>query len=87
MKGRCVIIALVAAAVARNVVADCAALCRELLEAKSRMPMEEVRRTDAFAAFAAKMRFLRKRISRTFGSGFGYPWSKRFYSRMTPSQF
>ena len=74
-------------ATARNVVADCADLYRELLEMKSRLPMEEVRRTDAFAAFAAKMRYLRKRISRTFGSGFGYPWSKRFYCRMTPPQF
>ena len=70
-------------ATARNVVADCADLYRELLEAKARMPMEEVRRTDAFAAFAAKMRYLRKRVSRTFGSGFGYQWSKRFYCRMS----
>ena len=74
-------------ATARNVVMDCADLYRELLEMKSRLPMAEVRRTDAFAAFAAKMRYLRKRISRTFGSGFGYPWSKRFYSRMTPARF
>ena len=70
-------------ATARNVVADCADLYRELLEMKSRCSMEEVRKTDAFAAFAAKMRYLRKRISRTFGSGFGYQWSKRFYCRMT----
>ena len=70
-------------ATARNVVADCADLYRELLEMKSRRSMEEVRTTDAFAAFAAKMRYLRKRISRTFGSGFGYQWSKRFYCRMT----
>ena len=70
-------------ATARNVVADCADLYRELLEMKSRRSMEEVRKTDAFAAFAAKMRYLRKRISRTFGSGFGYQWSKRFYCRMT----
>jgi len=74
-------------ATARNVVADCADLYRELLEMKTRFPMAEVRRTDAFAAFAAKMRFLRKRISRTFGSGFGYQWSKRFYCRMTPARF
>ena len=74
------------AATARNVVADCADLYRELLELKARLPMDELRKTDAFAAFAAKMRYLRKRISRTFGSGFGYPWSKRFYSRMTPGQ-
>lgn len=74
-------------ATARNVVADCADLYRELLELKTRLPMKELRQTDAFAAFAAKMRFLRKRISRTFGSGFGYPWGKRFYSRMTPEQF
>ena len=53
-------------ATARNVVADCADLYRELLEMKSRRSMEEVRKTDAFAAFAAKMRYLRKRISRTF---------------------
>jgi len=71
------------AATARNVVADCADLYRELLEMKPRRPLGEVRRTDAFAAFAAKMRYLRKRISRTFGSGFGYQWSKRFYCRMT----
>ena len=70
-------------ATARNVVADCADLYRELLEMKSRRSMEEVRKTDAFAAFAAKMRYLRKRISRIFGSGFGYQWSKRFYCRMT----
>ena len=75
------------AATARNVVLDCADLYRELLEIKARLPMKELRRTDAFAAFAAKMRYLRKRISRTFGSGFGYPWSKRFYSRMTPERF
>ena len=74
-------------ATARNVVMDCADLYRELLDAKARLAISEVRRTDAFAAFAAKMRFLRKRISRTFGSGFGYQWSKRFYCRMTPARF
>ena len=74
-------------ATARNVVMDCADLYRELLDVQSRRSIGEVRRTDAFAAFAAKMRFLRKRISRTFGSGFGYQWSKRFYCRMTPARF
>ena len=73
-------------ATARNVVLDCADLYRELLELKAHLPMKELRKTDAFAAFAAKMRYLRKRISRTFGSGFGYPWGKRFYSRMTSEQ-
>ena len=74
-------------ATARNVVMDCADLYRELLDVQSRRSIGEARRTDAFAAFAAKMRFLRKRISRTFGSGFGYQWSKRFYCRMTPARF
>ena len=75
------------AATTRNVVLDCADLHRELLALAARRPLAEVRTTDAFAAFASKVRYLRKRISRTFGSGFGYPWSKRFYSRMTPARF
>ena len=75
------------AATARNVSLDCADLYRELRALAATQPMEEVRKTDAFLAFASKMRFMRKRISRTFGSGFGYPWSKRFYSRMTPDRF
>ena len=75
------------AATTRNVVLDCMDLHRELLALAARQSLADVRKTDAFAAFAAKVRYLRKRISRTFGSGFGYPWSKRFYSRMTPAQF
>ena len=75
------------AATTRNVVMDCVDLHRELLALSARQPLAEVRRTDAFAAFASKVRYLRKRMSRTFGSGFGYPWSKRFYSRMTPARF
>ena len=74
-------------ATTRNVVMDCADLHRELLALAARQPLAEVRKTDAFAAFASKVRYLRKRISRTFGSGFGYPWSKRFYCRMTPARF
>ena len=75
------------AATTRNVVMDCADLHRELLTLASRLPLAEVRKTDAFAAFASKVRYLRKRMSRTFGSGFGYPWGKRFYCRMTPARF
>lgn len=75
------------AATTRNVVLDCADLYRELRALAACRPMAEVRKTDAFLAFASKMRYLRKRISRTFGSGFGYPWSKRFYSGMTPARF
>ena len=71
------------AATTRNVVLDCADLHRELLALAARQPLAEVRKTDAFAALASKVRYLRKRMSRTFGSGFGYPWNKRFYSRMT----
>lgn len=75
------------AATTRNVVLDCADLHRELLALAARQPLAEVRKTDAFAALASKVRYLRKRMSRTFGSGFGYPWNKRFYSRMTVAQF
>ena len=74
-------------ATTRNVVLDCADLHRELLALAARQPLAEVRKTDAFAAFAAKVRYLRKRISRTFGDAFGYPWNKRFYCRMTPAQY
>ena len=75
------------AATTRNVVLDCADLHRELLALAARQPLAEVRKTDAFAAFATKVRYLRKRISRTFGNAFGYPWNKRFYCRMTPAQY
>ena len=74
-------------ATTRNVVLDCADLHRELLALAARQPLAEVRNTDAFAAFATKVRYLRKRISRTFGNAFGYPWNKRFYCRMTPAQY
>ena len=74
-------------ATTRNVVLDCADLHRELLALAARQPLAEVRKTDAFAAFATKVRYLRKRISRTFGNAFGYPWNKRFYCRMTPAQY
>ncbi|MBR1588029.1 MAG: haloacid dehalogenase-like hydrolase [Kiritimatiellae bacterium] len=71
----------------RNVVLDCADLHRELLEMTRGRPLAEVRRTEAFTAFASKVRFLRKRVPRTYGSAFGYPWNKRFYSGMTRAQF
>ena len=71
----------------RNVVRDCADLHRELLDMARTKPMSEVRRTEAFTAFASKVRFLRKRVPRTFGAAFGYPWNKRFYNGMTRAQF
>ena len=71
----------------RNVVLDCADLHRELLEMLRTRPLEEVRRTEAFTAFASKVRFLRKRVPRIYGAAFGYPWNKRFYNGMTRARF
>jgi len=71
----------------RNVVCDCADLHRELLEMARTRPLAEVRRTEAFTAFASKVRFLRKRVPRTYGAAFGYPWNKRFYNGMTRERF
>lgn len=73
-------------ATARNVVLDCADLYRELLDLAATRSLEVMRGTDAYLAFASKMRYLRKRISRTFGSNYGYPWGKRFYCGMTPGR-
>lgn len=71
----------------RNVVLDCADLHRELLGMMRAHPLVEVRRTEAFTAFASKVRFLRKRVPRTYGPAFGYPWNKRFYNGMTRARF
>ena len=71
----------------RNVVLDCADLHRELLEMARVRPLEEVRRTESFTAFASKVRFLRKRVPRVYGTAFGYPWNKRFYNGMTRDRF
>ncbi len=71
----------------RKVVLDCADLHRELLAMARTHPLAEVRRTEAFTAFASKVRFLRKRVPRTYGHAFGYPWNKRFYNGMTRARF
>ena len=70
-------------ATVRNVVLDCADLHRELLEAAKTHSVAEMQRMEAMAALASKVRFLRKRVPRTFGSAFGYPWNKRFFYGMT----
>lgn len=71
-------------ATVRNVVMDCADLHRELLEAAKTRSAADVQATETMAALASKVRFLRKRVPRTFGSAFGYPWNKRFFYGMTP---
>ena len=71
----------------KDLVLDCADLHRELLEMARVRPLEEVRRTESFTAFASKVRFLRKRVPRTYGTAFGYPWNKRFYNGMTRDRF
>lgn len=69
-------------ATVRNLVTDCAELHRELLEMSNVHSMEDVRKSSACAALASKVRFLRKRMPRTFGDEFGYPWNKRFFTGM-----
>lgn len=68
----------------RNVVLDCADLHRALLDAAKTHSTAELQAMDEMAALASKVRFLRKRVPRTFGSAFGYPWNKRFFYGMTP---
>ena len=70
-------------ATVRNVVLDCVDLHRALLDAVKTHSVAEVQEMDEMVALASKVRFLRKRVPRTFGSAFGYPWNKRFFYGMT----
>ena len=75
-------------ATARNVVLDCADLHRELLALRRTKPMEEVRGTEAFAAFSAKVRYLREcGAYAKWGFDFSLPWIKRLFEGRTPEDF
>ena len=75
-------------ATVRNVVLDCADLHRELLALQRTQPMDVVRRTEAFEAFSAKVRYLREcGAYAKWGFGFSLPWIKRLFEGQTPEGF
>lgn len=75
-------------ATVRNVVLDCADLHRELLALRRTQPMDVVRRTEAFEAFSAKVRYLREcGAYAKWGFGFSLPWIKRLFEGQTPEAF
>lgn len=71
----------------RNLVADCSDLHRKLLLMRTGMPMDKVRLTKEFKAFASKCRYLRQTVSDNWPAQVGYPWLKRFYSRKCTTEF